>query len=231
MGKRMAGLTKDVDLAKLYTLDAAVALVKKCATAKFDETVELHVRLGVDPKQADQQVRGTVGLPHGLGKTKKVVVVTRGEKQKDAVSAGADLAGGDDLIDQISKGFLDFDILVATPDMMKDLAKLGKVLGPKGLMPNPKSGTVTMDVVKTVKELKAGRVEYKVDDFGIVHVPVGKASFDAAKVAGNAKTVLEAIIKAKPSASKGVYLLSVTLSSTMGPGVHLDPAQKFQTAA
>jgi large subunit ribosomal protein L1 len=227
MGKRIANLTKDVDLAKQYTLDDAVALVKKCATAKFDETVELHARLGVDPKQADQQVRGTVGLPHGLGKTKKVAVVTQGEKQKDATAAGADLVGGAELVDQISKGFLDFEILVATPDMMKDLSKLGKVLGPKGLMPNPKSGTVTMDVAKTVKELKAGRVEYKVDDYGIIHVPVGKASFEPAKLSGNVKAVMEVLIKAKPSSSKGIYLMSVTLSSSMGPGVKLDPSQKF----
>ncbi len=227
MGKRIVNVTKDVDLAKLYGVDEGVALVKKCATAKFDETVELHARLGVDPKQADQQVRGTVGLPHGLGKTKKVAVVTQGEKQKDAADAGADIVGGAELVEQISKGFLDFEILVATPDMMKDLSKLGKVLGPKGLMPNPKSGTVTMDVAKTVKELKAGRVEYKVDDYGIIHVPVGKASFEPAKLVGNVKTVMEAVIKAKPSSSKGVYLMSVTLSSTMGPGVKLDPSQKF----
>ncbi|OGR81839.1 MAG: 50S ribosomal protein L1 [Elusimicrobia bacterium RIFCSPHIGHO2_02_FULL_57_9] len=227
MGKRLAAANKEIDNSKLYGLDEAVTIVKKCATAKFDETIELHARLGVDPKQADQQVRGTVGLPHGLGKSKKVAVVTRGEKQKDAGNAGADLVGGDDLIERIARGSLDFDILVATPDMMKDLSKLGKVLGPKGLMPNPKSGTVTMDVAKTVKELKAGRVEYKVDDYGIIHVPVGKASFEPAKIAGNARAVLEAIIKAKPSASKGVYLMSVTLSSSMGPGVHLDPAQKF----
>ncbi len=227
MGKRLEAVAKSVDLAKTYTLDEGAALVKKCATAKFDETVELHVRLGVDPKQADQQVRGTVGLPHGLGKSKKVAVVTRGDKQKDAQNAGADIVGGDDLVEQISKGMLDFDILVATPDLMKDLSKLGKVLGPKGLMPNPKSGTVTMDVAKTVKELKAGRVEYKVDDYGIIHVPVGKASFDAAKIAGNAKTVLEALAKAKPAASKGVYMMSVTLSSSMGPGIKLDASQKF----
>ncbi len=227
MGKRTAAIEKQVDPNKLYTLDEGAALTKKCATAKFDETIELHVRLGVDPKQADQQVRGTVGLPHGLGKSKKVAVVTRGDKQKDATNAGADLVGGDDLIEQISKGMLDFDVLVATPDLMKDLSKLGKVLGPKGLMPNPKSGTVTMDVAKTVKELKAGRVEYKVDDYGIIHVPVGKASFEPAKIAGNAKTVLEALLKAKPSASKGIYMMSVTLSSTMGPGIKLDPSQKF----
>jgi len=227
MGKRIVNITKDVDLAKLYALDDAVALVKKCATAKFDETVELHARLGVDPKQADQLVRGTVGLPHGLGKTKKVAVVTQGDKQKAATDAGADIVGGAELVEQISKGFLDFEILVATPDMMRDLSKLGKVLGPKGLMPNPKSGTVTTDVAKTVKELKAGRVEYKVDDYGIIHVPVGKASFEPARLAGNVKAVMEVLIKAKPASSKGVYLLSVTLSSSMGPGVRLDPAQKF----
>ena len=227
MGKRIVNLTKDVDLSKLYPLDEAVALVKKCATAKFDETVELHARLGVDPKQADQQVRGTVGLPHGLGKSKKVAVVTQGEKQKDATAAGADIVGGAELVDQISKGFLDFEILVATPDMMKDLSKLGKVLGPKGLMPNPKSGTVTMDVGKTVKELKAGRVEYKVDDFGIIHVPVGKSSFEPARLSGNVKAVMEVIIKARPSSAKGIYLMSVALSSSMGPGFRLDPSQKF----
>jgi large subunit ribosomal protein L1 len=226
MGKRYDALVKDLDLMKLYPLAGAVEQVKKCANAKFDETVELHVRLGVDPKQADQQVRGTVGLPHGLGKSKKIAVVVRGDKQKDAKAAGADVVGAEDLIEQISKGFTDFDILVATPDMMKDLSKLGKVLGPKGLMPNPKSGTVTMDIPKTVKELKAGRVEYKVDDYGIIHVPVGKASFPAANIAGNAKTVLDAILKAKPSAAKGVYMISVTLSSTMGPGFKLEVSDK-----
>jgi large subunit ribosomal protein L1 len=227
MGKRYDALVKDLDLMKLYPLAGAVEQVKKCATAKFDETVELHVRLGVDPKQADQQVRGTVGLPHGLGKSKKIAVVVRGEpKQKEAKAAGAELVGAEDLIEQISKGMTDFDILVATPDMMKDLSKLGKVLGPKGLMPNPKSGTVTMDITKTVKELKAGRVEYKVDDYGIIHVPVGKASFPAANIAGNAKTVLDAILKAKPAASKGIYFISVTLASTMGPGFKLEVSDK-----
>lgn len=227
MGKRYEALVKDLDLVKLNTLEDASAIVKKCATAKFDETVELHVRLGVDPKQADQLVRGTVGLPNGLGKSKKVAVVVRGDKQKDAKAAGADLVGAEDLVDQIAKGFTDFEVLVATPDMMKDLSKLGKVLGPKGLMPNPKSGTVTMDVAKTVKELKAGRVEYKVDDYGIIHVPVGKASFSPDKIAGNARTVLEAITKAKPAAAKGVYMMSITLSSTMGPGVKVDHNLKY----
>ena len=226
MGKRYAALVKDMDLMKLNPLPEAVELVKKCANAKFDETIELHIRLGVDPKQADQQVRGTVGLPHGLGKSKKIAVVVRGEKQKDAKAAGADIVGAEDLIEQISKGFTDFDILVATPDMMKDLSKLGKVLGPKGLMPNPKSGTVTMDIPKTVKELKAGRVEYKVDDYGIIHVPVGKASFSVDKLADNAKTVLDAILKAKPAASKGIYFISVTMASTMGPGIKLEVSDK-----
>jgi large subunit ribosomal protein L1 len=227
MGKRYDNLVKDLDLTKLNTLEDAAGVVKKCATAKFDETVELHVRLGVDPKQADQQVRGTVGLPNGLGKSKKVAVVVRGDKQKDAKAAGADIVGDADLVDQISKGFTDFEVLVATPDMMKDLSKLGKVLGPKGLMPNPKSGTVTMDVAKTVKELKAGRVEYKVDDYGIIHVPVGKASFSPDKIAGNARAVLEAITKAKPAAAKGVYMMSITLSSSMGPGIKVDHNTKY----
>src|ERR1700758_824347 len=231
MGKRYDNLVKDLDLTKLNTLDEAAAIVKKCATAKFDETVELHVRLGVDPKQADQQVRGTVSLPHGLGKTKKVAVVTRGDKQKDAQNAGADIVGGDDLVDQISKGFLDFDVLVATPDLMKDLSKLGKVLGPKGLMPNPKSGTVTMDVAKTIKELKAGRVEYKVDDYGIIHVPVGQDSFSADKIAGTARTALEALTKDKPAASKGIYMISSALASTMGPGIKVDHNTKYATTA
>ncbi len=226
MGKRYDALVKDLDLMKLNPLEGAVTLVKNCANAKFDETVELHVRLGVDPKQADQQVRGTVGLPHGLGKSKKIAVVVRGEKQKDAKAAGADVVGAEDLIEQISKGFTDFDILVATPDMMRDLSKLGKVLGPKGLMPNPKSGTVTMDIPKTVKELKAGRVEYKVDDYGIIHVPIGKASFSADKLVGNAKTVLDAILKAKPAASKGIYMISVTMASTMGPGIKVEVSDK-----
>ncbi|MHB2027133.1 MAG: 50S ribosomal protein L1 [Elusimicrobiota bacterium] len=227
MGKRTAALEKEVTADKLYSLEEGTALAKKCATAKFDETVELHIRLGVDPKQADQQVRGTVPLPRGLGKAKTVAVVTKGEKQKDAQAAGADIIGGDDLIERIAKGFLDFDVLVATPDAMKDLAKLGKVLGPKGLMPNPKSGTVTLDVGKAVKELKAGRVEYKVDDYGIIHVPVGKASFDPAHTAENARAVLSAVVRAKPAASKGIYLLSVTLASSMGPGIHINPDQKF----
>lgn len=227
MGKRLEAATKALDTAKLYTLSEAVALVKKAATAKFNETIELHIRLGIDPKQADQQVRGTINLPHGTGKTKRVAVVCKGEKQTEAKAAGADVVGAEDLLEKLGQGFMDFDVMVATPDVMKDLAKLGKILGPRGLMPNPKSGTVTFDIGKTVKELKAGRVEYKADDFGILHLGIGKAQFSEAQIVGNVKTVMETVIKVKPAASKGVYLRSITLSSTMGPGIKLDPAQKF----
>src|SRR5438477_5276933 len=190
MGKRLATIEKQIDRSKTYTIEQAVALVKKGATAKFDETVEIHVRLGVDPKQSDQNVRGTVNLPNGTGKNKKVVVVAKGEKVKEALSAGADLAGDADVIEKISKGWLDFDVLVASPDAMKDLTKLGKTLGPKGLMPNPKAGTVTFEVGRTVKELKTGRIEFKVDPTGIVHTIVGKASFTEDKIAQNTKALL-----------------------------------------
>jgi large subunit ribosomal protein L1 len=228
MGKRLAKAEKEFDRSKLHALNDAAGVVKKCATAKFDETVEVHVKLGVDPKQSDQNVRGTVVLPHGMGKSKRVVVVAKGEKVKEAQAAGADRAGDADVIEEISKGWMDFDVLVATPDAMKDLTKLGKVLGPKGLMPNPKAGTVTFDVGRTVKELKAGRVEFKLDSYGIIHSAVGKASFEPQKIADNARAVLHAIVVAKPAGSKGQYLQSVTLSSTMGPGVKLDPSQKFE---
>jgi large subunit ribosomal protein L1 len=227
MGKRLTAVLKGIDTETLHTLEEAAALVKKGATAKFDETVELHVRLGIDPKQSDQQVRGTVGLPHGTGKSKKVAVIAKGEKQKEAQQAGADRNGADDLIAAIAAGDMDFDILVATPDVMKDVTRLGKTLGPRGLMPNPKSGTVTFDVGRTVRELKAGRVEYKADAAGIVHLAIGKASFQPDAIAANARTILEALVKAKPAASKGVYVRSVTLASTMGPGVKVDPNQKF----
>ncbi len=227
MGKRMEAVTKTVDTLKQYSLTEGVALCKKAATAKFNETIELHIRLGIAPKQSDQQVRGTVNLPHGTGKSKRVAVVCKGEKQKEAQSAGADIVGAEDLIERMQQGFMDFDVMVATPDVMKDIAKLGKVLGPRGLMPNPKSGTVTFDIGKTVKELKAGRVEYKCDDFGILHVGVGKAKFAENQIAENVKALMEVVIKAKPAASKGVYLRSVTLSSTMGPGIKLDTSQKF----
>lgn len=227
MGKRLGNLKKDLDLSKKYTLAEAMGIVKKSATAKFDETVEVHVRLGIDPKQSDQSVRGTVPLPHGSGKTKKIAVIAKGEKAAEATAAGADKVGAAELIEEIAKGMMDFDVLVVTPDMMKDITRLGKTLGPRGLMPNPKSGTVTLDVKNAVKELKAGRVEYKNDAQGLIHVPVGKASFPENKLAENAQTVLDAILKAKPSSSKGVYMLSVFVSSTMGPGVPVVAEQKL----
>ena len=224
MGKRLNAAVKQVEEGKLHTLAEAAAVVKKCATAKFDETVELHVRLGIDPKQSDQTVRSSVVLPHGVGKTRRVAVVTKGEKVKEAEAAGADVVGSGELIEEIAKGRMDFDVLVASPDLMKDISKLGKLLGPRGLMPNPKSGTVTFDIGQAVKELKGGRVEFKNDDYGIVHLAVGKASFEPQKLADNAKTVLDAILKLKPASSKGIYVRSVTLSSTMGPGVSVNPA-------
>lgn len=226
MGKRTVLIEKEVEANKIYSLTEAAAIAKKTATAKFDETIELHMKLGVDPKQSDQNVRGTVSLPHGTGKSKKVVVIAKGEKLKEATEAGADLAGDVDVIEKISKGWLDFDILVATPDVMKDLTKLAKVLGPKGLMPNPRAGTVTLDIARTVKELKAGRIEFKLDPTAIIHVGIAKASFTAEKIAENAATVIQAILSAKPASSKGTYIQSITLCSTMGPGVHVDPSQK-----
>jgi len=230
MSKRLAALEKEkvFDSAKLYAVAEAAAVVKKTATAKFDESIEIHVKLGVDPKQSDQNVRGTVVLPHGTGQKKRVVVIAKGERVKEATDAGADLAGDADVIEKISKGWLDFDILVATPDAMKDLSKLGKVLGPKGLMPNPKAGTVTFEVGRTVKELKAGRIEFKLDPTGITHVAVGKASFAPEAIAANINAFLHAVIAARPAAAKGTYVQSVTVSSTMGPGIKLDPSQKFE---
>ena len=221
MGKRRNEMSKNFEVAKKYPMAEAAKIVKKNATAKFDETVELHVKLGVDPKKTDQSVRGTAVLPKGLGKKKTVVVIAKGDKVKDAQAAGADHVGDADLIEKISKGWAEFDVLVATPDMMKDLSKLGKVLGPKGLMPNPKSGTVTFDVGQAVKELKAGRVEFKMDESSNLHASVGKASFPPEDIAENAQTVLNAIISAKPATAKGVYLRSATLTSTMGAGIRL----------
>ncbi|MDR1940762.1 MAG: 50S ribosomal protein L1 [Endomicrobium sp.] len=222
MGKKFNESSKLVDKSKSYSLIEAVDLVKQTAKAKFDETVELHIKLGIDPKQSDQIVRGTVSLPNGIGKTRKVAVLAKGEKQKEAQNAGADKIGSEDLIEEISKGIIDFDILVATPDVMKDLSKVAKILGPKGLMPNPKSGTVTFEIGTAVSELKKGRVEYKNDSFGIIHCPVGRVSFDKEKLAENIKTLFEAVSKAKPSSSKGQYIKSVSVSSTMGPGIYVD---------
>ena len=205
-----------------YDLKDALPLVQKIKFAKFDETVALSIRLGVDPKHADQMVRGTVVLPHGLGKSKKVLVIAGPDKQKEAEEAGADFVGGDEVVDRIQGGWMDFEAVVATPDMMRVVGKLGKVLGPRGLMPNPKTGTVTVDVTKAVQEIKAGKVEFRVDKAGVVHAPIGKISFASERLVANAHALMETIVKAKPSAAKGKYLKSVTMSSTMGPGVAID---------
>jgi large subunit ribosomal protein L1 len=205
-----------------YALEEAVPLVQKLKYAKFDETVELHMRLGVDPKHADQMVRGTVVLPNGLGKSKRVLVIASGDKQREATEAGADFVGGDDMVTKIQGGWIDFEAVIATPDMMRGVGKLGKILGPRGLMPNPKTGTVTIEVSKAVRETKAGKVEFRVDKTGIIHAPVGKVSFETVKLTENAQTLLQAVVKAKPAAAKGKYVRSVTLCSTMGPGVTLD---------
>jgi len=202
-----------------YELNDALTAISGAAFAKFDETVEVHMRLGVDPRHADQMVRGTLVLPHGTGRAMKVAVIAAGEKIKEAEGAGAEIVGGDDLVEKIAGGFLDFDALVATPDMMKGVGKLGKVLGPRGLMPNPKTGTVTMNVAQAVKEIKAGKVEYRVDKTGIIHAPVGKLSFGVEKLAENAKALMDAVQKAKPAASKGKYVKAIYMASTMGPSV------------
>lgn len=221
-GKNITKARKAVE-ARPYAIADAVPLLQKVKYAKFDETVEVTLRLGVDPKHADQMVRGTVVLPHGLGKSKRVLVITTGEKLREAEQAGADFVGGEDMVEKINKeNWTDFDALVATPDMMKSVGRLGKVLGPKGLMPNPKTGTVTFDVARAVQEVKAGKVEFRVDKTGVIHVPVGKVSFETPKLLENANSLIQAVLKAKPSAAKGKYVKSVTICSTMGPGVHLD---------
>ena len=221
MGKKFEAAKARVE-DRPYTLEEALPLVKAMKFAKFDETVEVAIRLGVDPKHADQMVRGTVVLPHGLGKSKRVLVIAGAEKQKDAQEAGADITGGDEIVEKILGGWLDFDAVVATPDMMRGVGRLGKVLGPRGLMPNPKTGTVTTDITKAVREIKAGKVEFRVDKTGIVHAPLGKTSFDAEALIANAHALVDSIVKAKPAAAKGKFLRSVTLSSTMGPGVRID---------
>ena len=215
-----------IDRTKLYEFKEALALVSEIATAKFDETVEAHIKLGVDSRHADQQVRGAIVLPHGTGKTKKVLVFAKGEKAKEAEAAGADFVGAEDLVQKIQKeNWFDFDVVVATPDMMGVVGRLGRVLGPKGLMPNPKSGTVTFDVTKAVEEIKAGKVEYRLDKSNIIHVAIGKVSFGGEKLAENFNVLMNAIIKAKPSAAKGQYLRSISVTSTMGPGVKINPAR------
>ena len=224
-GKRYAELTKLVDRTNNYDPQEAVALVKKLANAKFDETIEAHIRLGVDGRQADQQIRGAVVLPHGTGKEVKVLVFAKDAKAEEAKAAGAEFVGAEELIPKIQKeNWFDFDVVVATPDMMGVVGRLGKILGPKGLMPNPKSGTVTMDVEKALQEIKAGKVEYRLDKTNIIHTPIGKVSFGPEKLAENFNALLEAVVKAKPAAAKGQYLRSVTVASTMGPGVKVNPA-------
>ena len=221
-GKKYSAAAKKVEK-RFYTLTDAVATMRSAVFVKFDETVELAMRLGVDPKHADQMVRGTVVLPHGSGKTKRVAVIAAGEKVKEAKAAGADFSGGAELVKQIQEGFADFDAVVATPDMMKEVGKLGKILGPRGLMPNPKTGTVTFDVTKAVGEIKAGKVEFRVDKTAIVHVPVGRMSFDDKKIADNTLAVVHAVLRAKPPAAKGKYVESIYLCSTMGPSIAVDP--------
>ncbi len=220
-----------VDKTKSYVLTEAVGLLKKAAPAKFNETVELHIKLGVDPKKADQQVRGTVSLPHGTGKTLKVAVLAKGEKIKEAEAAGADFAGDTDLIEKIAGGFLDFDVLVATPDIMRETGKLGKVLGPKGLMPNPKAGTVTPNVAQAVKEIKAGKIEYRVDDQGICHAGVGKIKFEEKQILENAQALIRTLVSVKPASAKGTYLISAHLTSSMGPGIKVDTGEFTKTVA
>ncbi|AOM84573.1 50S ribosomal protein L1 [Salisediminibacterium beveridgei] len=221
-GKKYQDALKAIDREKLYNISEAVELVQKNATAKFDESIEMAARLGVDPKKADQQIRGAMVLPHGTGKTQTVLVFAKGDKAKEAEAAGADFVGEEDLINKVAQGWLEFDVVVATPDMMAQVGKLGRTLGPKGLMPNPKTGTVTFDVTKAVEEIKAGKVEYRVDKSGNIHVPIGKASFEAKKLEENFTAMAEQLMKIKPAASKGTYLRNVSITSTMSPGLKVD---------
>lgn len=223
-GKKFIEAKKLVDSTTLYSVEEAVELVKKTNVAKFDATVDVAFRLGVDPRKADQQIRGAMVLPHGTGKDRSVLVFAKGEKAKEAEAAGADFVGDSDMINKIQQGWMDFDVVVATPDMMAEVGKLGRVLGPRGLMPNPKTGTVTMDVTKAVNEVKAGKVTYRVDKAGNIHVPIGKVSFDDEKLVENFATIHDVLLKAKPSAAKGQYMKNVTITTTFGPGIHVDQA-------
>lgn len=230
-GKSYKTVAELVDRDNLYSPEEAIELAKKTARAKFDETVDLAVKLGVDPRHSDQVVRGAVALPHGTGKEVKVLVFAKGEKAKEAEQAGADFVGDDDLVQKIQGGWLDFDVVVATPDMMGTVGKLGKVLGPRGLMPNPKTGTVTFDLAAAIKEIKAGKIEYRTEKNGIIHVPIGKVSFDNEALLGNFYAVVDSLVKAKPAAAKGQYLRSVTISTTMGPGVKINTNQAHKPIA
>jgi large subunit ribosomal protein L1 len=221
-GKKFAAARAQIAVDRTYSIEDAIPLMQKVKFAKFDETVEMALKLGVDPKHADQMVRGTVVLPHGLGKSKRVLAIAGGEKQKEAQEAGADVVGGEEMVEKIQGGFMDFDAVVATPDMMRAVGRLGKVLGPRGLMPNPKTGTVTAEIGKAVREIKAGKVEFRVDKTGIIHAPLGKMSFASGSLVANAHALVDSIVRAKPSAAKGKYLKSVTVSSTMGPGIRID---------
>ncbi len=224
-GKRYRALLEKVDTTKVYSVDEAFRLIPEIASARFDETVEVAVRLGVDPRKADQIVRGTVVLPHGTGRPVRVLVFAKGEKAKEAEEAGADYVGGEDLVQKISSGWLEFDRAVATPDMMPLVGRLGKILGPRGLMPNPKTGTVTQDVAKAIREIKAGKIDYRVDKGGNVHAPIGKVSFGPEKLKENFLAFMDSVIRAKPPSSKGTYLKNITISTTMGPGIKVDPAE------
>ncbi len=230
-GKSYSAVAAKVDRSGRYLLEEGLRLVHETARAKFDETVEMAVRLGVDPRQADQNVRGTVVLPNGMGRTVRVLVFAKGEKEKEAKEAGADVVGAEDLVKKISDGWLDFDNAVATPDMMATVGRIGKILGPRGLMPNPKTGTVTFDIAKAVKEIKAGKIEFRVDKAAVIHVPFGKVSFGVDKLLENARAILFSILRAKPASAKGNYVLGVTLSATMGPGVKIDLSQVRAMAA
>lgn len=229
-GKRYNKIVAEFDRNLAYAVKEAVAMVKKTSTAKFDETIELIANLGIDPKKADQQVRGTVSLPHGTGKTVRVAVFAEGELAKEAEEAGADIVGSDDLAAKVQKGFLDFDLAIAAPDMMRHVGKLGKILGPRGMMPNPKTGTVTKDIAQAVKDFKAGRIEYRADKAGGIHVPFGKASFTEGNLFDNLKTIMIALVRARPTSAKGTYLKSIYIASTMGPAIKLDTADVREVA-
>src|SRR5215204_289754 len=231
MGKSYRNVLEKVDRNQRYPLEDSLKLVKETARAKFDETVDMAIRLGVDPRQADQNIRGTVALPHGMGKTVRILAFAKGEKEREAQEAGADFVGSDELIKKISEGWLDFDKAVATPDMMAAVGRIGKILGPRGLMPNPKTGTVSLDIGKAVREIKAGKLEFRVDKAGIVHVPVGRASFSAEQLLDNARVVLLTVLRAKPASAKGNYVKGVTVATTMGPGIKIDLAQIRSMAA